>query len=383
MNKLFALTILVILTLCAGLIGCKDDEQGQVAASSAPTAYEFTYLSTLGLRPQIPADNQLTNEGVKLGRMLFYDPILSADSTVSCASCHNQKHGFTDNGKKFSTGINGHIGKRNTMPIFNLMWHLDGFFWDQRSDILRHQALEPIVDETEMGETLGSIVAKLEASSVYPSYFEKAFGSSDIDEELVGKALEQFMLSIVSLRSKFDRVEAGIDSFTVLEKTGAIVFNGNIDGTNEAIPIHKEIDPNNPKNYLADCGHCHSQSLSLFRVKEAHTNGLPSNGDLGKGEITQNPNDNFRFKTPTLRNIAVTAPYMHDGRFQTLEEVVQFYLSDMNANSPVSLSDAPSMHILKDSVYLNEYHKKALIAFLHTLTDEEFMEDRRYSSPFE
>lgn len=374
MRKLNTLLLLVTVTLCLGILGCKDDSAEKINASSAPTPYEFTYLSREGLRPQIPADNPLTKEGVQLGRMLFYDPILSKDSSISCSSCHNQTNAFTDNEKQFSRGINGQVGKRNSMPIFNLMWHLEGFFWDNRSDLLRHLALEPIQDKTEMDETLGNVVAKLENSSLYPSHFQKAFGSADVDEELIGKALEQFMLSIVSFRSKFDRVQDSLETFTVLEQTGRTIFG------RESRTIEDEPDPNNPKNFGADCTHCHG--TSLFLNKQAFANGLPSNGDLGKGGVTNDPKDNFVFKTPSLRNIAKTAPYMHDGRFKTLEEVVQFYLSDMDAHSAVDLSDVPSMHNLKDSIYLSENHKKALVAFLHTLTDNELLTDERYSNPF-
>jgi cytochrome c peroxidase len=310
--------------------------------------------------------------------MLFYDPILSADSTQSCGSCHNQSDAFTDNGLALSVGIRGLEGTRNSMPIMNLMWHLDGFFWDGRSDILRHQALVPIEDPLEMDETIGNVVAKLNSSAMYTDAFEKAYNTSNIDEELLGKALEQFMFSLVSGNSKYDRVQLGLEEFTAEEKTGETIFNS------EAITIENEINPSQPKNFGADCFHCHGTGNGLFMRREYLSNGLSGdNEDLGRGGANGNALDNHKFKTPTLRNIEKTSPYMHDGRFQTLEEVVQFYLSDMNETSAVNPNDAPNLHALKDSIYLSEAHKAALVSFLKTLTDEEFLTKEEYSNPFE
>jgi len=353
---------------------CKDVINEVPKSTFQTTPYEFTYEKTLLPPPRIPADNPLTNEGVMLGRMLFYDPILSADSSQSCASCHNQQNAFTDNEKQFSTGIDGTVGRRNSMAIFNLMWHLDGFFWDGRADILRHQAILPIVDETEMKETLENVVTKLNRQSHYKNQTYKAFSINKLDEEHIGMALEQFMLSMVSANSKFDRVMLGLETFSNQEKVGQVIFNS------EAIPLQEEVDPNNPQNFGADCFHCHGGSL--FMRREFLSNGLSDNGDKGLAEATNDPNNNYQFKTTSLRNIEKTAPYMHDGRFNTLEEVVQFYLSDMNNTSARDLSNSPNMHALKDSVYLSAEHKSALIAFLKTLTDEDFLTNEKYTSPF-
>jgi len=363
----------VILFLIVSIYACKDVVNEIPDTPFSTTPYVFTYDKALLPPPRIPADNPITAEGVFLGRMLFYDPILSADSSQSCGSCHNQSKGFTDNGKEFSMGITGAIGKRNSMPIFNLMWHLDGFFWDGRSDVLRHQAIMPITDPTEMNETVGNVLAKLNNSPLYKAHFKKAFNAQEPSEELLGKALEQFMMSIVSGNSKFDRVALGIDKFTAQEKVGQIIFNS------EAITIDNEIDPKNPQNYGADCFHCHGNSL--FMRREFLNNGLPSNDDLGQGAITGNPKDDCKFKTPSLRNIEKTGPYMHDGRFKTLEEVVQFYLGPMKDNCN-SLANSPNMHALKDSVYLSPAHKAALISFLKTLTDDELLTKEEYSNPF-
>lgn len=363
----------ILFLMAASIYACKDVVNEIPDRPFTTTPYTFSYNTAMLPPPRVPADNPLTAEGVYLGRMLFYDPILSADSTQSCSSCHNQANAFTDNGLALSKGIQGTIGKRNSMPIFNLMWHLDGFFWDGRADVLKHQAIMPIVDPTEMDETIGNVLVKLNNSPLYKEHFKKAFNTNEPSEELLGKALEQFMLSIVSGNSKFDRVALGLETFTDQEKVGQIIFN------TEAITLSQEIDPKNPKNYGADCFHCHGNSL--FMRREFLNNGLPSNGDKGRGEITGEAKDNCNFKTPSLRNIEKTGPYMHDGRFKTLEEVVQFYLGPMQDNCN-SLANSPNMHALKDSVYLSPDHKAALVSFLKTLTDDEMLTKEEYSNPF-
>lgn len=365
---------LIIILLTLSIISCKDVINEIPQNPFQTTPYYFNYNTSLLPPPRIPADNPISVEGVQLGRMLFYDPILSSDSSQSCSSCHDQKNAFTDNNQQFSVGVEGTIGKRNSMAIFNLMWHIDGFFWDGRSNLLRHQAIEPIIDETEMNETIDHVIMKLNRSSLYKENLQKAFPETTFNEEIIGKALEQFMLSIISSDSKFDRVMLGLESFTDEEKTGQVIFNS------EAITIQNEVDPNNPQNFGADCFHCHGNSL--FMRREFLANGLSDNGDKGLGGVTRDPRDDYKFKTTSLRNIEKTAPYMHDGRFKTLEEVVQFYLSDMNASSAVDLSNSPNLHALKDSVYLSPEHKKALVAFLKTLTDESLLTNEKYSSPF-
>lgn len=365
---------IVYLLVASSAIACKDVVNEVPDTPFSTTPYAFSFNKIVLPPPRVPKDNPLTKEGVQLGRMLFYDPILSADSSQSCASCHNQKDAFTDNGRQFSTGIRGTLGSRNAMSIVNLMWHLDGFFWDGRSDALKHLALIPIEDPTEMDETIGNVMTKLNRSPMYQEAFKKAYGTVAIEEETIGKALEQFMLTMVSGNSKFDRVVMlKTEEFTVQERTGQTIFN------HEATPINEELDPKNPKNFGGDCFHCHGNSL--FMSRSYMSNGLPNVTDLGRGAANGNSRDNFKFKTPTLRNIEMTAPYMHDGRFSTLEEVVQHYLSDMT-NATANLGDEPNMHALRDSVYLSEEHKAALVAFLKTLTDDDFLTNEAYSNPF-
>jgi cytochrome c peroxidase len=360
--------LLVLLVLFSALWACKDAVE-PTAFTTTPYALEIPN----SLPPaNYPPDNRPTEEGVYLGRMLFYDPILSADSTQSCASCHNQEFAFTDNGRQFSVGIEGKEGTRNAMPIFNLQWHLDGFFWDGRADILRHQSLIPIEDPLEMNDNLGNVLNKLNNSPLYKEHFKKAFNADEIDEDLLSKALEQFMMIIISGNSKFDRVRYGLEEFSAQEKIGQIIFNS------EATPLHEEVDPNNPTNFGGDCFHCHGNSL--FMRREFLNNGLDTViTDKGLGGFTGNPLDDGKFKTGSLRNIEKTAPYMHDGRFNTLEEVIDFYLTGAHATSP---NLDPSMHALQYQVYMSQEHKDALIAFLKTLTDEEFLTNPEYSNPF-
>ena len=353
------------MSACTEVVNDIPTEQDQT------TPYEFSYSRILLPPPRLPADNKLTEEGIALGRMLFYDPILSGDSSQSCASCHSQEFAFTDSENQFSTGITGAVGTRNSMPLFNLMWHLDGFFWDGRAETLEHQALMPIQDPTEMNETLDAMLLKLNRSTLYRQAVKKAFNQEEITSKHVAQALEQFMLTLISSNSKFDQVFLGQAEFTDQEKVGQIIFN------TEAIPKADD-DPVNPRNYGGDCFHCHGNSL--FTSREFRNNGLDSVlTDLGRATVTGKISDQGKFKTPSLRNIEVTAPYMHDGRFETLEEVLDFYFDGGHKNSP-NLDD--NMHALKEPVYLSEEHRKALIAYLKTLTDESFFNKRRIQQPF-
>lgn len=305
-------------------------------------------------RAILPVDNALTEEGVLLGKELFSDGILSRNGSVSCNSCHQQENSFSDGNKKFSIGVDGKIGTRNSMPLFNLFYHQKGFFWDGRSDSLRHQALVPIEDPLEMDETLENVVLKLNNSSKYKELFYKAFEDSVITERKLGLALEQFMLTLVSGNSKYDKVQRGEAEFTDSEKRGEEIF-------------FTEFDPTGEKTG-ADCFHCHG--TANFSNHDFMNNGLDKKSeDGGRFNVTNELNDRGAFKVPSLRNVAVTAPYMHDGRFETLEEVVEHY----NSNVQVSLSLDANMFKIKDGIGLTQSDKDDLINFLKTLTDEEFI----------
>ncbi|GAA5481529.1 MbnP family protein [Haloferula sargassicola] len=296
---------------------------------------------------QLPADNPLTREGVALGRDLFFDPALSADGSVSCASCHQAEAAFSDPGKARSLGIGGRPTARHGMPLFNLAW-AKSFFWDGRSPSLREQVLVPIGHPDEMGHDLAKLPADLEKT--YGPRFAAAFGSPGVTNERLGLAFEQFLLSLVSQHSRFDRALAGETEFTPQEKRGFQLF----------------VTENDPARGLrgADCFHCHGGAL--FTDHDFHNNGLDETfeHDRGRAEVTGNDADLGKFKTPSLRNVALTAPYMHDGRFATLEEVIEHY--DSGVRRSATLDPNLSKH---DGLGLSAQDKADLTAFLRTLSD--------------
>lgn len=315
--------------------------------------------------PKIASDNPLTREGVKLGRMLFYEKLLSRNNTQSCASCHIQQFAFNDTAR-FSIGVNNLPGKRNAMSVFNMAWNTNQFFWDGRANLLRHQSLKPIQDNLEMDETLANIVIKLQSSSIYPNQFKKAFGTSQIDTILISKALEQFMNSIVSTNSKYDQYLSGTATFTPLEERGRYLF-------------FTEFNPGFPSLSGADCQHCHGGAN--FENDMYMNNGIDNNTsitDIGREKVTNNPADKAKFKVVSLRNVELTAPYMHDGRFKTLEQVVDHY--NLVKNS--STLDPSFQQQLPNGLQLSDNDKLALVAFLKTLTDQKLISNPEYKNPF-
>jgi len=345
-------------------LGCANGGAGQAAASPATAALSVTpgnaartrpYPMTIDARlptPSLPPDNPLTVEGVALGQRLFFDPRLSRDNSVSCASCHHPDRAFSDGGKQFSAGVGGKTTDRNAMPIFNLAW-VSEFFWDGRAPLLRKQALEPIEHPHEMAETLPRVVAKLMADRGLAAQFEHALGGP-IDAERIGLALEQYLLSIVSQDARFDRVMKGADTFTPLEKRGLELF----------------LTEHDPPNGLrgADCFHCHGGSL--FTSNRLTNNGLKLQPkDIGRERVTRDAADRGKFRVPSLRNVALTGPYMHDGRFQTLEQVIDHY--DSGVERGATLDPNLAKHP-KEGLRLSADDKAALAAFLRTLTDPAF-----------
>ncbi|MEX1188579.1 MAG: cytochrome c peroxidase [Bacteroidia bacterium] len=304
-----------------------------------------------------PSDNPLTQEGVQLGRRLFYDPILSGDFTQSCASCHNQSLAFTDNGTQFSTGITGAVGNRNAQALINMAFNLH-FFWDGRHSTLESQILEPVPNPIEMHLQWSVAQQRLNANSTYQDLFKKAFNVDVIDSNHVAKAIAQFMRTMISSNSKLDKRLRNEIALTPSETNGFVIFN----------------------TEKGDCFHCHNIDAGrLITDNQFHNNGLDANfADLGRGAVTGNPSDNGKFLTPTLRNIALTAPYMHDGRFATLEEVVEHY----NSGGTPSATIDPLMKHVGTGLNLTAQEKVDLIAFLRTMTDEDFISDPRFSSPF-
>lgn len=347
------------------VIACnKDDETPTELVTIDETPFVLAYgaLPT----PDLPADNPLTEQGVQLGRMLFYETLLSKDDSQSCASCHRQADGFSDS-TRFSLGVEMLPGKRQAMPVFNMAWHSNQFFWDGRSNLLRDQSLKPIEDMLEMNETLENVIAKLSASEMYQDQFTRAFGSTEVTSEKMSLAMEQFMLSIVSYDSKYDKFLAGEAELSESEERGRILYE-------------TEYNPFFPDDSGADCAHCHGGAN--FENDQYMNNGLDTDAgmmDIGREEVTLNVNDKGKFKVPSLRNIALTAPYMHDGRFQTLEEVIDHYNVGIQESSTVD----PTVLNTKDTgLLLTDQDKTDLINFLKTLTDDTFVNEDSYKTPF-
>lgn len=342
-------------------MGCKKNETPpEDEFNSVPYVLEYGNLP----EPNIPSDNLLTTGGVNLGRTLFYEKMLSGNNSLSCAGCHNQKNAFTDT-SRFSLGIKGLNGKRQAMSVFNMAWNSNEFFWDGRAHLLRNQVIMPIQDELEMNESLDNVVSKLKASKLYPPLFKNAFGTEEITVERISLALEQFLHSIVSYHSKYDDFLAGKTSLTAEEERGRFLF-------------FTEYNPAFPAQSGADCQHCHGGVN--FENDKYMNNGLDSDAeftDYGRENVTGKPGDRAKFKVPSLRNIALTFPYMHDGRFKTLEEVVDHY----NMVTSSSTIDPSFQQQFPQGLQLSASDKAALVAFLKTLTDYEMIKDTRYSDP--
>ena len=364
MKKLITLFILLV---AFAVWGCKKDDPPVVPdpIEQDLTPYQLDYGDLP--EPDIADDNELTAATVELGRMLFYEPMLSADGSMSCSSCHAQENAFSDTAR-FSLGVDNLPGQRQAMAIFNMAWNTNEFFWDGRAHLLRDQALLPIQDPLELNETLENVEFKLSQDQRYLDQFTRAFGSNEITSEKVSLALEQFMNSIVSSESKYDRYLRGEVSLTASEDRGRELF-------------FAEYNPFFPQYSGADCQHCHSGKN--FENDDYMNNGLDEDADftdLGRYDVTEDPNDKAKFKVPSLRNIELTPPYMHDGRFATLEEVVEHYDSGIH---PSSTLDITLENTRATGLMLTEQDKEDLVAFLKTFTDEVMVSDPRYSSPFE
>ncbi|MBX2877055.1 MAG: c-type cytochrome [Saprospiraceae bacterium] len=306
-------------------------------------------------------ENPLTSAGVALGRQLFYDPILSRDSTRSCSSCHIQAFGFSDT-ISVSLGIENRKGKRNAIALTNLGYHYTQFFWDGRVASLEEQALVPVEDSLELGNTWEEVEGRMRQHPSYPVAFRAAFGidnTREIDRRLVAKALAQFERTLISANSKFDKVLSGQAELTPTEERGRLIFFDE----SEMLPT-------------GECAHCHVGPL--LTTLTFFNNGLDNTdlalADLGLAGVSGNVFDRGKFKTPSLRNVALTAPYMHDGRFSTLEEVIEQY----NKGGHYSKNESPNIRPLG----LNEQDQADLIAFLHTLTDTSYLERQELSNPF-
>jgi cytochrome c peroxidase len=357
----------MLLTGSLLLAGCNNPSEPETfeRAPNLPTQM-FRYAMPLpehfspgvpnspGFADNTPANNPITDAGATLGRVLFYDKRLSANQSISCASCHHQALAFADSAA-LSRGFNGRRTARHTMGLSNARFYVNRrFFWDERAVSLEAQVLQPIQDTVEMGLPLDQMTSRINATSFYPPLFAAAFGSSVATPDLVARALAQFIRSMVTAGSKFD---AGVTSregppftnFTQQERLGMQVFNG-----------------------VGGCARCHFTSAQI--APAVFNNGLDATiTDAGAG--------NGRFKAPSLRNIELTAPYMHDGRFATLEQVVDHYDAGVKVNPGLD----PGLRAIGGGarrLNLTTDQKAALVAFLKTLTDRTFVTDPRFADPF-
>jgi cytochrome c peroxidase len=310
-----------------------------------------------------PRNNPVTDAGATLGRVLFYDTRLSANSTVACGSCHLQSRAFSSP-ERFNKGFEGKRVDRNAMSLVNLRFYSRGrFFWDERARSLEEQVLLPIQSKIEMGQDLQRLVAVLAADNQYPELFRKAFGAPDVSPKRIAQALAQFLRSLVSYQSKYDEglakvlsVRDDFANFTAEENRGKTLF-------------------------LRRCAICHlpGGQSAHFIMDRPFNNGLDRDhrsADGGVGDVTLIAADLGRFKSPSLRNVELTAPYMHDGRFATLEEVIDHYSRNVRPHPNVDPRVRRPLNLLRSE-------KAALVAFLKTLSDRKFVTDPKFSDPFQ
>lgn len=355
MKKLLFICLSVLL-----LGSCSNDDPNEKDLEEyLPIPYTLKIpplFETNILAPVIPFNNPLTEEGVALGKKLFFDPILSVDNSISCGDCHAPSNSFTDK-DQFSDGVNGVLGDRNSMPLFNMAWNYDErFFWDGSAFSLEEQVFHPVTNVEEMANTWSNVVSELGASSDYPDLFLTAFGDSKIDSIKVAKAIAQFERTLISGNSKFDNYLAGEVELSEAEENGFAVFMDETRG---------------------DCFHCHGNPNNpLWTDNIFHNNGLDSMfTDLGLGAVTGDPADNGKFKSPSLRNLAFTAPYMHDGRFATLEEVIDHYSEGLQPSETI---DPLMKKVTQGGVQLTEKDKADLKTFLLSLSDNGFINDPNF-----
>ncbi len=368
----FVLAALAVM-VTTGCDRCAESGCDTPDCNPAATPYELE-IPPFFPPMDIPQDNPLTVEGIELGRLLFWEKDLSADGSMSCGSCHLPEAGFADP-NPYSTGITGAQGVRNAMALINIGW-APSYFWDGRALTLEEQILEPVSHPDEMSLPWADAVDRLQATESevnaainYPDLFEVAFTDRIISPELVTKAIAQFLRTMVSADSKFDQWRRGELSLTDDEFAGYEMF------------LREGGDPETTPGgqFGGDCFHCHGEAGLQFSDYLFRNNGLDSTfvSDAGHASVSGNPLDSGRFKTPTLRNVALTAPYMHDGRFSTLEDVIDHYNSGGLPSSTVD----PFMKYTTGGLALNSVQKNQLLAFLHTLTDTAFVSNPEFLDP--
>jgi len=378
--------ILIMLTGCGG--GATDATTATVATASRtypdavteklvipttlfnysnPTLPTHFLTNTVQSFDNTPTTTSTSDDIATLGRVLFYEKQLSANTTTACASCHTQADGFTDP-RQFSLGFAGVATNRNSMGLANVRFYENGhFFWDERADTLEDQTLIPIQSDVEMGLTLDEAVSNINNQDYYAFLFEQAFGDSTVTSVRIATALSQFIRSMVSYESVYDQgVQDNFANFSASQNRGRGLFFSR----------------------RTNCAACHvndrnNGNEAIFQPNRPLNNGLDAdlvNTDNGQGDVTGNTNDNGEFKVSSLRNIAETAPYMHDGRFATLADVIEHYDSGVQAHP--NLDNRLQRNGLPRQLNLSAQDKTDLIAFLQTLTDDVFLTEEKFSDPF-
>lgn len=339
-NQFLGIVLLSIL-----FISCENDSYELIPKNDK----EIILVQPEGFpeKAYVGQQNPLTENGVALGKKLFEEGRLSADNLVSCSFCHMQEYAFTHHGHDLSHGVYDQVGMRNTPALQNLVW-IKEYFYDGASNNLEMASLVPIHNELEMAETMPSIVKKLENDKAYQQMFLDAFGSTQVTSTGILKALAQYMSVLVSAESKYD-----------LWKKEPIKY-----------PLSSD-EVQGYQLFQQKCSSCHSGAL--FTNQSFINNGLPPNpriNDLGRETVSGDPNDRYKFKVPSLRNVAYTAPYMHDGRFRTLESVLRFY------NEGMVYSETIDEQLVNDGrigIPMTAEEQRLIIAFLKTLSDKNFI----------
>jgi cytochrome c peroxidase len=365
----FLFGLMIFLSQVMNSCGGKSDNPEPEPNGNTPTPLQWTKPAYFPDPVYDLSKNPLTVEGVELGRFLFYDGILSRTDKIGCGTCHQQVAAFTHHGHDLSHGVDDQLGIRNSPSVQNMAWNTS-FFWDGGVHDMDLVPPVPIQNEVEMGERVGNVIEKLRKTPVagaakqvnYPKMFKAAFGTDEINADRMTKALSQFMMTIVSATSKYDYYLKGdASALTAQEKAGMTLFK-------------------------QKCASCHSSEL--FTDFSFRNNGLIPNkiNDQGRYAITLNEADRLKFKVPSLRNVGLTAPYMHDGRFTTLQEVLDHYANDQNSGKD-SIYISPTLDPLlnvagqKRGIALSNAEKQSIIAFLRTLNDDQLMNDKRFSDP--
>lgn len=345
--KIFNTSVTTITTLICSLLFVSCGSENNNPETVTEDKIEFYVPSNFPAPLYNLSKNPVTKDGFILGRTLFYDGILSRDGSISCGTCHQQFAAFAHSGHDLSHGIDDQLTLRNAPPVQNLAWQKE-FFWDGGVIDLDLFPLNPIQAHNEMDETIPNVLNKLRQSAKYPPLFKKAFGTDSINLERFLKAISQFQLMCISSNSKFDKYQRGELSLSTEETQGKTIFENK-------------------------CGSCHSGTF--FTDLSYRNNGLSvkNTADSGRARVTLNPSHRYQFKVPSLRNVAYTTPYMHDGRFATLEKVLDHYetgVIESNTLDPLLKKDS------KVGIPLTSEDKRLIIVFLKTLSDETFLKNK-------